>query len=934
MAANPFDNPFPNPNLFDIYNDPTVVGRNVLPVWPGGSCNFVDLATGANGARCGCRRFWARPLPGAPTPDSAGWCMCNHHACFHDEGPRDAQPPLDTHVLVGGQENERPVTGREPLSPVVDLLQNNPAPTDLGLDYANLGPNDSLSFIYYDPDALGIDRRIQPAAPSQQPSGTIPDTLDWNQTIQTNPQAPSLAPTHTPRLNNLSQATSTASSNIRYLRPFAGKGLNTLSRPGGAAHISQPRHNSPGPRASPHVQTPVPRGSSQSPHVRHTLAAEAHRPSTGTQPEPRAAQEEGLTREALQNITDTIGGHEQRLDRLETVSFSAGGHEECVEKHDHTDLRVTDLEVRMEEVEKQAARFADRHDDTASQSVASFSTAGTSRPSHSQELYSQLQALQAQVNSLQSILPSPSHAWEIEVVFLPFALKKIWQEIHHFKSEGGQDSDDWTQLQMTHSTDPRVSQSPLHESWADPTQDGRWLLPKACGDKSVIDKRLRSRGLIKTISINGPDARSVQSAMHSAFDPLWREMQMTSGSQMAGLHSSRYMGLLSQWVPLRKIHKDSRLRFLSPAEMLTPATWNVQFLNSVMMRSSEPRLFVTHPDAYLQDVQSYETAWSWKRLQDLTPVRLEDEASHSTGDTNPYEQHWAFQAQLDEPNPVPSPILSKLDKSLTSTTSSSPHNFPLDINRSMSPAVSATGQPYRSSGRRASRPPHIRTASMPLSTHAQQSPSLSRRIVSGGQSRRSSPSVRVTSQFAVTKRRQTRSPSHHRFTPRWTGSPSPMPMAIDRQSAQPTTPFAYATPFSNVPLQEFPRARGNSAVPLPMDDGQDDDGDELFDVQFYEDSDSDETDGGESKSSTSAEMVTHAQATVGHDSQQWQFPEDEPWPGIEDQHQLSDGENVDPRDADQRSDASSQPSEYPSTQNAWPRTVAAGAEFEIHEDDD
>jgi hypothetical protein len=100
------------------------------------------------------------------------------------------------------------------------------------------------------------------------------------------------------------------------------------------------------------------------------------------------------------------------------------------------------------------------------------------------------------------------------------------------------------------------------------------------------------------------------------------------------------------------------------------------------------------------------------------------------------------------------------------------------------------------------------------------------------------------------------------------------------------------------------------------------------------------------------------------------LPEDEPWPGIEDH--MSDGENVDPLSSDEEegdveignvlvggghdgaSDASSQPSEYPSTQRAWhvtdegagPSEAAAGQEprrsgegevdsgigFHIHED--
>jgi hypothetical protein len=160
-----------------------------------------------------------------------------------------------------------------------------------------------------------------------------------------------------------------------------------------------------------------------------------------------------------------------------------------------------------------------------------------------------------------------------------------------------------------------------------------------------------------------------------------------------------------------------------------------------------------------------------------------------------------------------------------------------------------------------------------------------------------------------------------------------MPMgATDRYSAQPTTPFAYATPFSNAPLQEFPQARGSSAVPVPVYHDNDDEGDELYDVEFYDQSDSEQSEEG-SDSTGSGELVTHdAQVDARHDSQHWQFPEDEPWPGIEDRQQLSDGENINPKEADRCSDASSQPSEYPSTQSAWPKHD--DSEFHIHEDDD
>lgn len=798
---------------------------------------------------------------------------------------------------------------------------------------------DSLSFIYHDPEALGIDSRIPPP-PTQQSSGPLPDTLDWNQYIQTNPQPTSFAPAPSQR-PLFSQATSTSSStHLTYLRPFAGKGLHTLDRP---TLPTPPLHSQPHPHASGARQPPRSSALSKQLLVENANSdarTEVPRPGTAsTQPEPRADHHEGVSREALQNITDTIGDHEHRLDRLETVSFSAGCHDDLVEKHDHMDLRVTELESRIDEVEKQkseysavVARFTDKNDDVASISAASFTTTGTSRPTHSQELYSQLQTLQAQVNSLQAVLPSLNNAWEVEVVFLPFALRKLWQEIHHFKVENGQGSDEWTQLPQTFSTNSLLSQSPGIDNWVDTRRDVDWLLPRACSDKSITDRRLRSRGLIKKISIKGPDARSVQVALQSAFGDVWREMRLDSQVHQADTLPSKFMGLQSNWVPLRKIHKDSRLRFLSPTEMLTPAMWDVQFLHSVMMRSSEPRLFFTHPDAYMQDDRAYQMSWSWQRLQNLTPVHLGNETPQGSRGSGQDEQHWAFNPQLDEPRHVPSFTNMRNGISRTSTSSPSQQYLP-DLNRPLSPIMQVPGGPsWKLQNRRGSRPPHIRTSSMPVPAQAQASPAMARRIVSGGQSRRSSPIVRNAPQFAVTKRRQTRSPSYHRFTPRWTASPSPMAMAMnDRYSAQPTTPFAYATPHSNAPIQDFAHTRAGSAAPRPAYDDTHH-GDELYDVEYYDEDDNtgSEQSDEESASTSSAEVVTHADAGVGHDSQPWHLPEDEPWPGIEDQGHLSDGENIDPDEAERHSDASSQPSEYPSTQSAWPRTD--DAEFRIHED--
>ncbi|KAI9900421.1 hypothetical protein N3K66_004683 [Trichothecium roseum] len=924
MATNPFDTPYTGASLFDIYNDAVPVPRNNAPRLPSGACNFVDLGPGANGARCGCRRFWTRSAVGSPTVDGAGWCMCNHHACFHDHGDQEeASPDGRTH----GQENERPKTGREPLSPMMALYSRSPTPIP-GQPMPSFVKDDGLSFLNWSPGPA-FDEAIPAPAPATQPHGSLPDTLPWDPSYQTHPNTDRLPP-YSQGL--VSQTASTTSSvQARYMRPFGGKGLNTLAS------------------AKPQAPSPLRTGQLLRPQDREAdsfVLVSQDRTSLGqqsaTQQEPRVmTMENAVTRESFKNLTDTVSGHEQRLDRLETVSFSAPGHEDCHEKHDHIDLRVTDLETRIEEVEKLGK--TDRNDEVATQSIASFSTSGTGRVIHSQELVSQIQSLQAQVATLQSAIPAYNHAWEVEVVFLPFPLKRVWQGINNFKLEPNMGSDDWTQLPMTYSTTTLRSQSPFMGDWASPDHDAEWLMPRACGDKSVTDKRLRSRGLVKTVSVTGPDARSVQLAMHAAFGSVLREMGLEARPQpqhQPDPRLSRFLGLQSSWVPLRKIHKDSRLRFLSPGEMLSPAMWDIQFLNSIMMRSSEPRLFVTHPNAYLQDMQAYETGWTWQKLREMPrvyPDVPDVTESQAIPEGDALEECWAWAENLDE-SPHANTSMNLRQQRFRSA---SPHPQITTTTskawRSSSPTIAAGHQPPILKGRRGSRPPHIRTDSISSALPVAYSPAVGRhRVSSNGQSRRSSPAPKNISQYAVIKRRRTRSPSHARFTPRWTASPSPMPMgAGERHTVRGTTPFAYATPYSNDPgpLQDVRSLREGSAAPMMYEYHSKDD-DEMND-SYYEDVEvyeSTSEEGQEDRTSIrDVQNVTHVQPHPARGPHHAQLPEDEPWPGIEDQEQLSDGENIDPSSlpTDQQSNASSQPSEYPSTQRRWPN-VEAG--FSIHED--
>ncbi|POR34687.1 Uncharacterized protein TPAR_05115 [Tolypocladium paradoxum] len=932
MAATPFEPPLPATNFFDIYNDGTAPAPNA-PSLPCGGCNFVDLTPGANGAKCGCRRFWARQAPGSPVPDQGGWCMCHHHACYHDQGSRDGQLP---EVNTAGRENERPRTGREPLSPVVGMPIKTP-PAVPGMDFSSFGDGVPLSFVHDLPEEDTLRTR---ATPSQHPPGSMPDTLAWGDFISPAPAITNTLPPIPPQCLMPSQTASTTSSvQARYLRPFAGKGLQTLSGANGVksrASSQQPRELYP----TTQQETTRPDGSFVlvGPDEHGVVTS---RPGTATHTEPRTA---AMAPDAFKDLTNTVSDHGHRLDRLETVSF----HEECHDRQENMDVRMSELETRVDEVERLANDNAsvanargNREEDTATQSVVS---ASTSLAVHSQDIMSHIHSLQAQVTQLQSYLPSLNHAWEVEVVFLPFPLKRLWQEIHQFKPDSATaGSDDWTQLPMTHSTATMRSQSPFYNDWATAEHDAEWLLPRACSSTSIMDKRLRSRGLIQTVSVKAPDYRSVQVAVHEVFGSIFREMHMFSRPHSSDPRLATFLGLQQNWVPLRKIHKDSRLRFLSPAEMLTPALWDVQFLNSVMMRSSEPRLFITHPDAYLQGYQAHETGWTWQRVREMTRLYLDLTEAQEVPEADALEEYWSWCEQLDETPSVHTSMSMRHEHQRVSMSPLLVHSHVArSWRRSTSPAV-ARGQSSLLIRRRDSLPPHIRTTSVPVLAPARPSPATDRRrVVSHGQSQRSSPSLRVTSQAGVLKRRQTRSPSHQRFTPRWTASPSPMPTGFnDRTAPRGTTPFAYATPYSNAPLQEIRPVRGSSVARTGTEYAPEPDY-ELPNINIYESGSEEDSyvngeddDDGDENDSASSEVVTHAQPDRLHDSQQWQLPEDEPWPGIEDQERMSDGENIDPHQQneqqnDRRSEASSQPSEYPSTNRAWPDDGAAG--FHIHED--
>lgn len=883
MAATPFDpSAQGNSFVFDIYTDGQAL-RAPAPApatfLPGGPCNYTDPSL----PRCGCRRFWSNSALAAT--GTVEICMCSHHACFHEDAPsgQTQQTQLGpTQILpvagVVGQENQKPRSHREPLSPVQELV-NWPMPTSFGasldlnlLDFQNTEPNPRIEATT--PLPIG---HLQPAQDSP-----MPDTFNhWGEIIETQAENISLSGFPTlPAQCLLTQGppSTTSSSQARYLRPFAGRGLQTLN-------VLREDAVCPGPNDDDPTQEHDPlsrRGREETPK------ASSH--SQGKTPKPD-------DNSAYQKLTETVESHEQRIDRLENTSFSVAGHEECHDKHDNVDMRVTELESRVDEVEKMlndngsvvGSRRHTRNDaiaDDATASVVSVATNTTISASNRVEVYNQIQKLQAQVNQLQAAaLPTYAKPWELEVVFMPFPLKGVWVQANEFpaqrRSLGG--DGEWTQMQNTLSRATPDPQSPKFAEWPGQSPESNWLLPRAFAAGRIIDQRLKSRGLIKTVLVRGADARSVQLAIHDAFSEILRV------SALAGVRSdyspnsplNEFMGLRQAWVPLRKLHKDSKLRFLTPAEMATPALWDFTFLvSSVIMKASGVhRLYITQPEAYLQDhplgYHAMDAGWTWQRLRELS--RFYPDSQSTTGDVpeaDAMEECWAWNDRVDEPPSHNASVLSLRHSHLQrlsrrSSTEPSQQFYtgvqsPILTN---GPSFIRAGSPLTQRERKGSWPPQFTRAGSvpPPSIPIQSAQSVARRRVStvAPYERRSSPLVtrptpRITtvqtSGVSAKKRRLgTRSPSLvPRNTPRWSRtsmsrSPSLAPPGMfGHHDERDRTPFYYATPHSEA-VGEYGYQRGGSRGPpqaMLRTNGYEPDDDE--DEEMTDDFQDDDTQGSSS----------------------------------------------------------------------------------------
>jgi hypothetical protein len=257
----------------------------------------------------------------------------------------------------------------------------------------------------------------------------------------------------------------------------------------------------------------------------------------------------------------------------------------------------------------------------------------------------------------------------------------------------------------------------------------------------------------------------------------------------------QYHGLNARFLPLRKVRKSTRLRFLNPAEMVTSASWTADFLeSSAMMKvnDGQRRLYITTPHAYLQNGVD---KWTWKTLKDLQARDQQGEVRHKIGRNVAIEACWSYNDKLDYVPSLHSSFGSRTSHK-SQADSSAPHQVP---DQPMSPLSDA-------------RPLRQRTISNSLPTYETTALALKRRAASFetlGNAPMSSDPPSLAS--ATAKRaRLSISPEAERrgvgFTPRLSREP-PSPFHSDvnmvdsrsqgAASKRGTTPFAYATPHSN-----------------------------------------------------------------------------------------------------------------------------------------
>lgn len=416
---------------------------------------------------------------------------------------------------------------------------------------------------------------------------------------------------------------------------------------------------------------------------------------------------------SIPNVANTMRDLGNRLDMLENGSFNYVQPEDLNQTLEMYDGRIIELEHRMDEHEKMhqaiddqnsVSSFSRRRIDNV---TASFGSNNSLQSTTSSTLIlsamdrknteTELGSIKDRLDVLEAAAaPTTVSPWEIEVVLLPWGrdLRGIWfspeEPMHDLSKTTTQDSEEWTQAQASKSGQAtqspqgraRATDSSPHSGarvlakgslfsdtesgwssqaisdWASGSNED-WLFPKACGSNNLVYKRLQSRGFVRDVTLKGASARDLQIGLSNAFHDLLEHLAYTEQDDDPTIVA--YPALRASFIPLRKVMKESKLCFLTPAEMSSSALWTAQFLAAgVMMRVSggKKRLYVTHREAYMQQSDAMGSSWSWQELRQLPRYQPDPDSQMDGNDeycqpqvpeADAKEACWQFVESCDAP---------------------------------------------------------------------------------------------------------------------------------------------------------------------------------------------------------------------------------------------------------------------------------------------
>lgn len=689
-----------------------------LPI-PVGSCNFHDLALGSHARKCGCQHFWAVESPNLAQPHNRSllinnptgnaWCFCGHHACYHDSTTtsgqeadhlQDFQEPMPTlrhttgPVRMPRQNAQRPSTG------LGHSPRTSPFPSSRPVTQAAQAPSRISSASVQArsrlPSALGLyvddDRRRFHTDLQSVLAPSIPPTRR-NSTFDHGDNAPSIQqPLAKQPLSHAALEQAQASCPPIDIPQYDAPALSPDDVAPSATEVATPSiADTPALRGPDDVMASIRSGVD---HLRRDLSAfqpiEHHlhpdgvlRPNETPQrsnrdPAPaenslgisKLISEIASLRQALAqtpSVAASIHGLSCRVDALENFSFShVAPVEDLGDRLEQFDGRLLDMEGKVEDLEKLRAEY----DHILGSPRAKSSTADdVAIPDHARggNAIQRLQTLEDKLYDLETLQgPSADQPLDVEIVLLPWGrdLQGVWVEPDSAGNindtpHNSESSSRSTLRKDTLGSAGEGSTLPIGlEEWRPSEMMQPWKVPRACGPQSGaggrIYERLQSRGFVRSVSLIERTPQHVHSAICTVFGDL---LPSAVASNPKGLSQQAPLAFKSPFIPLRKVHKSSRLRFLAEAELATPMLWTSAFLSSsIFMKAPNAgltRLYITTPSAYMQQDQP---GWTWQKLRELPRLDAQDyfgehisQKSPGVSEADAMEPCWQLDSRLDPP---------------------------------------------------------------------------------------------------------------------------------------------------------------------------------------------------------------------------------------------------------------------------------------------